>query len=357
MQLFTINQCWSSIMFIHYGYIGVHADDTPPHDDGKMARYGFLAQVFYTPILSMVKTSVLACLRSLGGQQRTGVRRAIHTLIVLNACQMIAVLGVTIFQCTPVSLGWSETFQTRRTLATCINPGIFMLSVASWNIFTDFLVLMLPYRIFFVLRINKRMRNALVGVFMLGLVVTVFSAVRFYYVYRVFFDSPADPTYSLGYVLSAVESNLAIVAASVPALWPLARRWFPSMDDRLGINDRYQPDIEVQSFAGGAELAAGVDSPLKVKVTWTRAVRVESTPNTMMCLDSPVQGVTPRGSVVGCGQDEMQLPSWPSKAAEGCGQDGTHLPSCPAPSKILLGEHMKRERAELLRQLRRSAST
>lgn len=278
MQLFTINQCWSSIMFIHYGYIGVHADATPPHDESKVARYSFLAQVFYTPILSMVKTSVLACLRRLGGQQRTGVRRAIHTLIVLNACQMIAVLGVTIFQCTPVSLGWSETLQARRTLATCINLGIFMLSVASWNIFTDVLVLMLPYRIFFVLQINKRMRNALIGVFMLGLVVTVLSAVRFYYVCRAFFDNPADPTYSLGYVLSAVESNLAIVAASIPALWPLARRWFPSMDDKLGMNDRYQPDIEVQSFGGAADLAAGVGSPLKVKVTWTRAVRAKSTP-------------------------------------------------------------------------------
>jgi hypothetical protein len=100
--------------------------------------------------------------------------------------------------------------------------------------------------------------------------VTALSIVRLYYMYRNFFVVEEDPTYSLAYIISAVESNCAIVAATIPALWPLARRWFPSMDDKLGINRPHQADIEVQLFGDVDPTTAGV-SPPKVKVTWTRA--------------------------------------------------------------------------------------
>lgn len=37
-----------------------------------------------------------------------------------------------------------------------------------------------------------------------------------------------DPTYNIGFVTSAIETNLALITASVPALTPLLRTWFPS---------------------------------------------------------------------------------------------------------------------------------
>ena len=38
-----------------------------------------------------------------------------------------------------------------------------------------------------------------------------------------------DPTYNIGFVTSAVETNLALITASAPALMPLLRSWFPSL--------------------------------------------------------------------------------------------------------------------------------
>ena len=38
-----------------------------------------------------------------------------------------------------------------------------------------------------------------------------------------------DPTYNIGFVTSAVETNLALITASAPAMMPLLRSWFPSM--------------------------------------------------------------------------------------------------------------------------------
>jgi hypothetical protein len=48
-----------------------------------------------------------------------------------------------------------------------------------------------------------------------------------------------DYSYSIGYITTAFETNLAVVAASGPALWPLARRWFPGFFSGLGLSRGY----------------------------------------------------------------------------------------------------------------------
>lgn len=69
---------------------------------------------------------------------------------------------------------------------------------------------------------------------------------RLYYVLRIWWIEPEDRHYSLGYTLNTVEANLAIVTATIPALWPLGRLWFPAMFESMGINRPYlYPDIEV----------------------------------------------------------------------------------------------------------------
>jgi hypothetical protein len=42
-----------------------------------------------------------------------------------------------------------------------------------------------------------------------------------------------DPTYSFGPCCESIEGNLAILTASIPALWPLIRQWFPRLISRL----------------------------------------------------------------------------------------------------------------------------
>ena len=39
----------------------------------------------------------------------------------------------------------------------------------------------------------------------------------------------ADPTYNIGFVTSAIETNLALITASAPALMPLLKAWFPNV--------------------------------------------------------------------------------------------------------------------------------
>jgi hypothetical protein len=89
--------------------------------------------------------------------------------------------------------------------------------------------------------------------------------------WRLFYVVDKDPTYSIRFILSQIETNLAIVAASAPPLWPLARSWFPSMDAKLGINDPHFPDIEVKFSPGDSETET-LTRPMRVKVTWTNSM-------------------------------------------------------------------------------------
>jgi len=106
--------------------------------------------------------------------------------------------------------------------------------------------------------------------------VTIISGVRLYYILRLYYLNPEDKKYSIGYVNSTVEINLAIVTASVPALWPLARRWFPGVFESLGIDRPYlQPDIEVGYLtkSGESSSASGTGTrtgsrQLRGKVLW-----------------------------------------------------------------------------------------
>jgi len=102
--------------------------------------------------------------------------------------------------------------------------------------------------------------------------------VRLYYVVRLYYMSPQDRKFSIGYITSTVEINLAIVTASVPALWPLARRWFPGAFESLGISRPYlQPDIEVgYATQGGSCTTNSHSKTLKGKVTWHKIQRVPS---------------------------------------------------------------------------------
>lgn len=60
--------------------------------------------------------------------------------------------------------------------------------------------------------------------------VTIFSILRLVWLVDTFFGPPpADPTYDLRFIYSAVETNLAIIAASAPVLRGLFGIWFPKM--------------------------------------------------------------------------------------------------------------------------------
>ncbi|ROT35394.1 hypothetical protein SODALDRAFT_64905 [Sodiomyces alkalinus F11] len=216
--------------------MGIHMWDIPPHDMFIARRWNYVNMALYNPILALVKSSVLIFLLRLGGTKRP-VWWCIHVLNVANICLMIGTFFGVLLQCLPIHSNWDPTVPEDEK--TCVDGKALTVGTAIITIITDVLVLALPFWIFLELKMARRVKIALLGVFMLGIVVTIVGCIRLWSildVFRQFETGNIDPdlTYSLGPTTSVIESNVAIVTASVPALWPLFRQWFPNAFAKLG---------------------------------------------------------------------------------------------------------------------------
>lgn len=199
--------------------------DIPRTNDPRPGMiFNFAVQVAYNPILALVKTSILLFLLKLSGVQRPAVRWSIHALNALNITMMLAIFIVVIFQCSPVTFVYDKSIE-----GTCIQQGMFYVVTAALTLLTDVLVLALPFWIFLDLKISRKKKMAVIGVFALGGLVTAAGVARLLIIYQGFFttSTSADPTYSIAFTSSAIETNLAIITASAPMLRPLLVQWFP----------------------------------------------------------------------------------------------------------------------------------
>lgn len=73
--------------------------------------------------------------------------------------------------------------------------------------------------------------------------VVIVGAVRIYFFWAILEDPGPDPLFQLEFVITAIETNLAIIAACGPSIWPLARRWFPSFFANLGLERGFQGEL------------------------------------------------------------------------------------------------------------------
>ncbi|UQC82683.1 CFEM domain-containing protein [Colletotrichum lupini] len=238
----SIAETAASYMGMRLGFIGIHVSDIPLEADSRLGSlWNYIIQLLYNPILAIVKTSVLMFLLRLSGQKRS-VRYAIHALNVFNIALGIAIFTTIIFQCQPISYFWEKAGRNPPTEGKCIDMAAFYVSTASLTIFTDVLALALPFWIFLGLKMPLRVKMALLAVFGLGAVVTAVSVLRLAWLIEISYHiNQQDPTYDIRFTYSAVETNLAIITASAPALRGLFLRWFPKFFASLksSSNGRY----------------------------------------------------------------------------------------------------------------------
>ncbi|KAH6631230.1 hypothetical protein F5144DRAFT_212798, partial [Chaetomium tenue] len=263
-MIFSLMMIGPFYMYIKLGYFGWHSVDVPEFDPAPGMWWFYLAQLFYNPILAFVKASVLCFLLRLGGQ-KPGVKFAIHFLNAFNALQAIAIFLVAALQCLPIAANWD--FALRAEPSTVCVDNSFHVTISCITILTDIAVIALPFWIFLGLKMPKAAKVAVLGIFMLGLAVTIIGIVRLQGVIRLFYvkQTLKDPYYDITVTLSVVEANVAIVSASAPALRPLFRSLLPSLfggsSARYGAHNKYNyPNSNspyVFSGAGGSVAAAG----------------------------------------------------------------------------------------------------
>ncbi|KAK8101901.1 integral membrane protein PTH11 [Apiospora kogelbergensis] len=224
-------------LYAKLGYFGWHKEDVPEDFDPSPGLWWFyLSQIFYNPILALVKCSVLVFILRVGGL-RSGVRWACFGLITFTALQAVAIFFAVLLQCVPIEANWD---MAARADAKCINVA-FHVTISSITILTDILVVALPFYVFLGLKMRRATKIAVICVFALGGVVTVVGIVRIWGVIQLFYypDPNGDTFYDIKMVLSVVEVNTAIVTACAPVLRPLLRHFFPSLFSVASEDDYY----------------------------------------------------------------------------------------------------------------------
>ncbi|KAI0017342.1 hypothetical protein F4780DRAFT_796506 [Xylariomycetidae sp. FL0641] len=260
---FSILETAASYMFIKTNFIGIRFEDIPPHDPIPGQIWNYAVQILYNPILALVKTSILLFLLRLFGQ-KPGVRRFIVWVNTANVANMVAVFFAVIFQCIPFEKTWDPALP-----GTCIDRRVLFTYTSVFNIVTDLVVLGLPSRIFIDLKIPKRTKVALMFVFLLGILVTITSIIRMVLLVSGLFmlSTNMDPDGNIGFVTSAIETNLVLITASAPALRPLLRAWFPSLFRTSGNGD----DVK-----GGATAGHRPQGTTTTNTNATRLTRMKS---------------------------------------------------------------------------------
>jgi len=116
---------------------------------------------------------------------------------------------------------------------------------------------------------KKTLSVTIIGILRLVWIVEVLCKLR---------PLPKDFTYDIRFVYSTVDTNVAIIAANGPAMYPLFRRWLPRMLGRGSCPSGSNKNVEIKSggVRGGHTLAAAPNTYGARHVRYTSEIRGKS---------------------------------------------------------------------------------
>lgn len=183
-------------------------------------KHWYAYQLVYPWALFFVKASILALYHRIFTQKN--FRLTVYCVAAFVSSNTLVLFFVNAFECrNHPSRAWSPTFPQG-----CNHLQASYLAMASINIFTDIVILVLPLRAFAQLNLHRKKRWALIGVFLTGTVAVIASIARLIALY--IFTISGDIMYNAIFILlwSQIEVNVAIISASAPALRPIFNKVF-----------------------------------------------------------------------------------------------------------------------------------
>ncbi|KAI3336280.1 hypothetical protein HD806DRAFT_125 [Xylariaceae sp. AK1471] len=205
-----------------HGY-GKHAIDLSSYNRKEAFKSFYLTQITYKTSINLTKSSILLLYLRIF----SGVKWFRWTCLAVLSCvasYCVAVILVTIFQCSPVVAAFDKTITDK----SCINNGNFWFANAGFTIATDIIILIIPMPLVYSLQIPRVQKAALIFVFTLGAFVVITSCLR-----ATTLDIQAkspDPLYDVASTMwTIIEMSVAIICACLPQIRPLVVKLFPRL--------------------------------------------------------------------------------------------------------------------------------
>jgi hypothetical protein len=156
------------------------------------------------------------------------LRKATYIVMAFVAGSTIVMILLTIFQCTPINYnwdGWKGNFGDHQ----CMDLNVLIIIAAALAITQDVLILALPLPVIATLKVNWRKKAGIMFMFSLGAFVLIISCIRLQYI--LMFQRSTNPTWDYVDVLiwTALEVNVSIIVASLPAIRALLAKSIPKL--------------------------------------------------------------------------------------------------------------------------------
>ncbi|KAK7217912.1 hypothetical protein V2G26_005915 [Clonostachys chloroleuca] len=227
-----------------FGTMFLGSPEIPLEESLDFLKMAWIAEVLFTTSITLVKLSILAFYWTLFGVNDLQKKLIIGTT-ALSVAWFIAFILLIVFQCKPIDALWTRPMETE----LCISSPVVLLAVEITNLVIDVIILCIPAFVVGSLRLNKVKKWSVLGMFLLGAGVCVFSIVRLTVIWQ-----PPDVLLNFNaaktLLWSTIQLGTAIICACLPTLGPLfsgsanlssgSRSWYGSMRNRNNASNGYK---------------------------------------------------------------------------------------------------------------------
>ncbi|KAI3395580.1 hypothetical protein diail_1092 [Diaporthe ilicicola] len=206
--------------------LGLHIWAAPP---GAMRAYFFglyIVEFAYVLSLFAVKSSILALYWRIFGADRR-IRWPLAILLSISVAWAVAIIVVILLQCQPISAFW-DRFDADPPDPSEYNCGVNLhesfLGSSIPNILTDISLIIVPIPFIWKLNLLRSQKMAILGIFAVGLFVTIVSVVRLHFIRKLDFKNP-DVIWLASQEMNwtITEINVAVICACLPSLKPILK--------------------------------------------------------------------------------------------------------------------------------------
>ncbi|KAF2017908.1 integral membrane protein [Aaosphaeria arxii CBS 175.79] len=169
-----IGLCILGIIMVYDAGVGRHLEyiqATNPHKIAAWAKSLYALEWLYLPAVALPKISILLLYLRLFTNR--SLRIACHVLIWVLVANWVAYLVASSFQCVPFEYQWNKKIPGK-----CFNQPAFYKTVSAPNILTDVLMLLLPLKTVFDLKVSRPRKLGVLFIFLSGGMGIVASCVR-----------------------------------------------------------------------------------------------------------------------------------------------------------------------------------
>ncbi|KAM3084097.1 hypothetical protein ACMFMG_001797 [Clarireedia jacksonii] len=244
MMGFALIFSYGSLVCQFYGLsvgLGDHQVNVSKENQKRLSLSIWLIQRFQPFCLLCLKSSIILLYVRLFPTDK--FRRFAWGIWIYTLLWTIGALGASTFECTPVSYFWDKEQEGH-----CVPNALRTVSFTNGflSFIGDCVILCMPLPMIWNLRLNKRKKFALLGIFTVGVFVIITSIIRLIALFSI--DSK-DLTFTQveGGVWTYMEEGIGITCGNLPLLQPLFKHYFRPRDSRTRNLERNPPSYYVRS--------------------------------------------------------------------------------------------------------------